>query len=219
MLVVKTGMQSEADVASSVVAPGTFVLAGQHTPEQLQALIPTNCDAIMSFGLCGGLAPQAEIAQVFLCTTLVTPDGSFEADKDWIVRLFARTKLYAQHWYSTGVYNEANTPEQRAAIFNQTGAWVIDDESYSVAIFAKQRGIPFTIMRSVSDGYADTVPPAADNAINPDGSFNLWSLLTSLASDPGQIAGLIKMASQYNQSLGTLKQAALELGPTFLWTS
>ena len=215
MIAIKTGMTDEAAIARSFSAKENQVLTGYQNTDSLETIIPHDCVGIISFGLCGGLAPCVQIGQTVLCTTLVTPNGSYRADPDWLHRLFLKTKYYECHWYSSGEFNTADTPAQRKAIFDKTGAWVIDDETYMVAQFAKSRGIPFAAMRSCSDGYNDTVPLAARNALNPDGSSNLESVLASLAQDPGQVFNLIKIGEYYNTSLSELRTAALTVGPDF----
>jgi nucleoside phosphorylase len=217
-LVIKTGMSDEARIARLYAAPGTLVLSGIMTVADLRKQVPADCKAIMSFGLCGGLVPSVAIAQIVLASVLVTPDGEYPVDTAWLHRLFAKTRFYEHRWLSTGVFNQADTPEQRAALFAKYGAYVIDDESAAVAQFTKERGIAFTAMRSISDGALDTVPPAARNALNVDGSADIPEVLDSVFADSAQLPDLIKMADQYYESLDTLRRAASLVGPTFQWT-
>jgi len=216
MLVIKTGMSDEAAIAKACAAPGTLILSGVQTVAMLTAAVPSECRAILSFGLCGGLSPQAQIGQVFIGDVLIGPDGgSYIADVAWRKRLFAATRYYERHWYSSGIFNQADDPASRIALYNKTGAWVIDDESLFVAQFAQERGIPFQLLRSVSDGATDTVPPAARNALNSDGSSNVHEVMASVLSDPAQLPDLIRIGEEYFKSLAQLRTAALQVGPAF----
>jgi hypothetical protein len=216
MLVIKTGMPAESAIATTYAAPGTLVLSGIQTIASLQKLVPANCTGIISFGLCGGLSPQARIGQIFLGDVLYGPQGeTYDADPVWGHRLFLKTKAYMQHWYSSGIFNQADDPAQRAALFKATTAWIIDDETLAVAQFARVRGISFQMMRSVSDGANDTVPPAARNALNSDGSSNIEEVLVSVAADPAQLPDLIRIGEEYYQSLAELRTAAIMIGPAF----
>jgi adenosylhomocysteine nucleosidase len=217
MLTIKTGMQSEYQVAKQYAAPGTLILTGEQTVDTLQKAVPTNCDAIISFGLCGGLSPQAQIGQAFICDTLVTPDGTFQADVAWRKRLFAATKYYERHWWSSGNFNTANTIAERAQLLAQTGCWVIDDETYAVAEFAKARGIAFQALRTVSDGAEDNLPQAVIDALNPDGTDDVEAVILSVIEDPVQIPDLLKTAQEYYKSLAELNTAAISIGPQFQW--
>ncbi len=221
-LVIKTGMQPEANVARASAAKGTLILAGIQTLADLRKNVPRDCGAIISFGLAGGLtAGDARhplvVGQTIIADKLLTPDGIYLPDPEWRRRLFARTKAYEHVWWSSGIFNTADTPAQRKTLFDQSGAWVIDDESIFVGQFASERGIPFAIMRTISDGADDTVPPAARNALNSNGNANIAEVLMSTLSDPAQLPDLIRIWREFNLSIAELGTAALMVGPTFQW--
>ncbi|HEX4409648.1 MAG TPA: hypothetical protein VH206_12830 [Xanthobacteraceae bacterium] len=218
-LVIKTGMTVEQQIARKYAAEGILVLTGAFTPETLDQAVPQDCKAILSLGVCGGLADSALIGQAFICSTLVTPDGEFEADVDWRRRLFGATRYYECHWWSSGNFNTANTVAERAALVKQTGCAVIDDETFAVAAVAKKRGIAFQALRTVSDGAEDNLPPAVVNALNPDGSDNLYSVIASVAQDPTQIPALIQTAIEAKKSFDELETACIQVGPNFQWQS
>lgn len=210
-----TGLSEEAAIAREFSDPATLILCGGAARDQLDKLVPANCEAILSFGLCGGLAPPLQIGQIVLADMLITPGVTYTPDNAWLHRLFLATRAYEHKWYSSGLYNTADTPEQRADLFKATGAYAIDDESYAVAKLAKARNISFAIMRSVSDGANDTVPSAAKNATNPDGTSDLASVLASLESDPLQVFDLIGLADDFAASLDELRTAAIAAGSLF----
>jgi len=216
-LVIKTGMTVEQSIAQNYAAPGTLVLTGEFTPETLDAALPKDCEAILSVGVCGGLSPEAQIGQAFIYYTVVTPDGNFLCDVSWRKRLFAATKYYERHCYSSGQFNTANTIEERAALFAGTGCWIIDDETYAVAMVAQKRGISFGGLRTVSDGSEDNLPPAVVNALNPDGSDDLEAVIASVVEDPLQIPSLLQTAMEAQKSFNELRTACIAVGPTFQW--
>lgn len=214
-LCIKTGMASEYKLAKAYAAPDALVLTGRQTVEDLHKSVGDSCTGIISFGLCGGLAFQAHIGQVFLASYVVTPKDTYQADTDWLKRLFDATHAYERHYWSTGDFNTANSVQERNRLFEHTKCWVIDDESYAVAQFAKERKIPFAVMRSVSDGAEDNLPPAVVNALNDNGTDNLWNVIKSVATNPFQIPALFKTAQEYFRSLDTLRTAAIQVGPHF----
>ena len=217
MLCIKTGMSVEESIAQRYAGPGIMILTGLQTVETLNKVVPPEVKAILSFGVCGGIAPSAQIGQAFICNTLVTPTKSYQADVAWRKRLFAATRYYECHWYSSGDFNTANTIVQRAELFATTDCIVIDDETYAVAEFAEQRGIPFQALRTVSDGAQDDLPPAVVNALNINGTDNIWNVIASVASDPAQIPDLIKTAIEAKKSFDELETAAIQVGPQFQW--
>ena len=122
-------------------------------------------------------------------------------------------RIQACSWFSSGALDAADTVQQRATLYAATGAWAIDDESFSVASFAALRGIPFAILRSVSDDYSDTLPLAARGAVlNPDGSANIQYLIQQIKQEPiGQTLDLVAIAAYFNESLASLQAAAVAL--------
>lgn len=218
-LVVKTGMSSETCIARKYASPDVAVLTGSWTVEQLEVNIGPKFNAILSFGLCGGLVGIAAVGQGYLCHTLKTPDGDFIGDPEWRRRLTQATGYMACDWWSSGQFNTANDAEQRDALFRKTGAWVIDDETYAIAQFAKRRGIPFQALRVVSDSINDDLPPAVVNALNANGTDNIVEIIESVCHDPFQIPSLIKTAMEYGKSLAELRAAAVHVGSTFQWSN
>lgn len=238
MLTVVCGMPQEAAIAKAAFPASVPILSGT-AKLNLSSLVPADCDRILSFGLCGGLAPPLGIGAVVAATTLTDGAGNVAAaDARWTKAIVAAARdavtpsmrdvgeqydlapatwnagFQACAWYSSGILDQADTAVQRAQLLVKTGAWAIDDESFYVAKLAAARGIPFAIVRSVSDDAGETLPLAARGAImNADGSANINYLLRSLAADPSQTFDLFKIAVEFNTSLCTLQAAAAALAP------
>ena len=217
VLTIKTGMVIEQAIAQKYVAPGTLVLTGEFTTDGLDAAVPQDCKAILSLGVCGGLAPEAQIGQAFIYDRVVTPNQTFTCDSGWRKRLFAATRYYERGCWSDGQFNTANDPTQRAALYQKTNCWVIDDESFAIAQFAAKRQIAFIGLRTVSDGAQDSLPPAIINALNPNGTDNLYQVILSVVQDPLQIPDLLKTALEAKRSFDELETACIAVGPNFQW--
>ena len=216
-LVIKTGMVVEQSIAQQYAAQGILVLTGEYTPAALDAALPKDCKAILSFGVCGGLSPQAQIGQAFIYDACVTPSGIFYADIPWRKRLFAATKYYERRVWSSGDFNTANTVAEREQLLAQTGCWVIDDETYAVAAVADARDIAWVGLRTVSDGAEDNLPPAVLNALNANGTDNIEAVITSVVEDPAQIPALLETAMNAQKSYDELRTACITVGPNFQW--
>jgi adenosylhomocysteine nucleosidase len=212
MLVIKTGMQSEYDIAKRYADPSALILTGIQTAADLKRNVPQNCTGIISFGLCGQLSGEV-IGQAFIYDLIRTPAGDFMPDPDWRKRLFAATRYVECRCWSSGKFNTANTIADRAALYAQTGCCAIDDETYAVAGFAAARNIPFIGLRVVSDGAEDNLPSAVLSALNPDGTTDIEAVVLSVIKDPLQVPALIKTAREYEKSLGELRRAIIDAGP------
>ena len=218
MLVIKTGMASEFALVKKFAAPDVLVLTGLMTADDLRKAVPSNATAIISVGLCGGLAPSIKVGDIVLASTVETPDDEqFFADTGWTLRLHQCTGARGARWWSSGAFNTANDKAQRDAMFAKTQCLVIDDETYAVAQFAHERKIALAAMRSVSDAETDNLPPAIVNAVNADGTDNLMAVIRSVAADPLQIPALVKTAVEYKHSLDALERACRQVGANFQW--
>jgi nucleoside phosphorylase len=216
MLVIKTGMVTEQSIAQKYAAPGTLVLTGVGTTaDELEKMVPEDCTALLSLGVCGGLSPQAQIGQAFIYDAVVFPNGRISADAAWVKRLFDATHYYERRCWSSGLQNTANTESQRAQILAQTGCWIIDDETIAVAEVAMRRGLRWCGLRTVSDGTQNNLPPAVLNALNPDGTDNIWEIVQSVASDPSEIPLLLQTAVNAKRSFDELDTACIQAGPKF----
>ena len=226
MLVIKTGMQDEEKLAKELF-PKALVLRGIMTVWRMNRELPKEAAAIISFGLCGGLTPDAQIAQVLCASRLITDQGNHECDQAWRNRIFAKTKLYTQPWYSSGDFDLADNPKDRARLFRQTGAWCIDDEDCAVGETAALRNIPFIIFRAVSDDWRQTVPVAAKVALAPDGGYDVAALAAEIIKQAnlqfgtaGQIISTVQqvgqmaiMVKQFEESLAMLRRVATIVAP------
>lgn len=217
MLCVKTGMASEYAVAKQFAAADVQLLTGVQTVADLETHVAADCRAIISFGLCGGLSPQAQIGQSFIYSACVTPDAVIAADAAWSHRLFSATRYYERKVFSSGLFNTANSIAQRADLLRTHGCWIIDDETRAVAEFAQGRGIAWAGLRVVSDGAEDELPPTVVNALNPDGTANIEAVVASVVQNPAQLPALIQTAREFEFSIAELRTAAHAIGPHFQW--
>lgn len=220
MLVVKTGMRAEYEAAKKYAAPDVLVLTGTQTVDDLRKNVPEKCEAIISFGLCGGLGPNTQVGQIFVYDRVVTPNEILSCNEKWRNRLILKdTSSYHQAGcWSSGEFNTANDQKERKQLFETYGCEVIDDETRWTAEFSKSRNIAHIGLRVVSDGAEDNLPPAVVNAIKPDGTINVLAVLISVIGDPEQVSAMLKTAEEYAVSLLKLDATAKTVGPYFGWT-
>lgn len=222
MLYVKCGMSIEASIARTYASPDIPILSGVFTVDTLDAALAKDCQAILTLGVCGGIAPDVrgtpiQIGQAFIYDCCITPNGSYDADPAWRKRFFAATKYYEASVFSSGQFNTANTPAQRAALYAQYGCPLVDDETFAVAEVAHKRGIAWGGIRVISDITTSKLPPAVIDALNPNGTVNLWDIFTSLVGDPAQLSDLWQTAINGKRSFDELDTACIQTGPHFQW--
>lgn len=214
-LVIKTGMANEYQIAKAHSGPSVTVLTGVQTISDLEKHCPSDTQAVLSFGMCGGLRPYLPVVgQTILASVLVDADNNlYYPDLDWTKRLFAATHAYTQRYFSNDQYNTSNTPAQKAEFWQKYQAWAMDDESLAVARFAQKHRISFAICRNISDAWNDNVSITA-NLLNSIGDVNIWNVIKAITTDPDD---MIKIWRNYNLSNSELGVAAVQLGPNFCW--
>lgn len=217
--VIHCGMPDEKRILSAAF-PNLLVLSGQ-AKVNLPLVVPASCTRLISMGLCGGLAPGLKVPDVAIAAWVVdkSRDKSFSS-ASW--NILAQTRLNEAGitnkivpYYSSGLMDEADGIAQRASLFTKTGAWAIDDESRFTVAEAARRGIPFNVIRPLSDAFDDELPLMARGKImNPDGSPNVPYLLSVLGQDQGEGAeSVFTVAEHYRQSLEALEKTAKALAP------
>lgn len=209
--VILCGMPDEKRVLQNAL-PGIAVLSGTDKLN-LEQLVPPDCSRIVVAGLFGGLAPGIKVGDVCVASTIADKAGAvFACDARWNDAIIAAGKVAglsfaAAPWYSSGLLGEADTVEQRSAIFQRYGAKAIDDEARFAVALAIDRGIACNDFRACSDDWRMTLPAEARGAImNADGSPNIAYLMTTLKID--DVPTLLKIADDYRKSLDALDAAA-----------
>lgn len=203
-LIIKCGMQSEAKLIRKW-CPGAIVLTGRQTVEQMKSALPSyfKPTSIISVGLCGALSPALDVGDV-VTSFRVNKSLKTYPDFAWTHRLIKSTYAKQHLSYSTPSFGTASTPKQKECLFDQTGAWFIDNETLVTAQFASKFNIPWTVLRVVSDSSTDTIPDAAQDALDNYGNTKIWSVLYSLSTNPGQLPDLIRTALNARQAMKSL---------------
>jgi adenosylhomocysteine nucleosidase len=211
VLLAVTGMRSEGKLLRRRCE---IIVAGSDSstlPEKLQAAIDRGARAILSFGICGALSPEHTVGTVVVGTEVVSGSERWRADDVW-----ANALTSACHPTSGVVVGSDSillTEDAKAALHEQTGAMVADMESHIVARVATQRGLPFAVLRAVSDDAHHALPPAAAFGLNREGRIDYSAVLLSLLDEPSQWRALIRTARDTNTAMKALLSCLERLGP------
>jgi adenosylhomocysteine nucleosidase len=178
----------------------------------LQDELGRSVAGVISFGLCGALDPSLKVGDVVVGDSVADPDDGFPADAAWAQRIVqgvpgARLGTFARAEQVVG------SPEEKAELRRRTGAAAVDLESYVVARLARWFGVPFAILRAVSDTADRALPHAARVGLGADGRPAIGPVLASLKSNPWQIRSLIRTALEAEDAFHALERARQALGP------
>lgn len=194
---------------------GVRVIAGGGDPVRLEealAQAASSADGIISIGLAGALDAGLSIGDWVIGDRLT---GAFEArcDGSWAGALAARLPLARRGLAYADGRLIADPAEKRR--LGKTGALTADMESHIAAQVAFRAGLPFAILRCISDKVDQAVPPAITVAMRPDGGLALGAILASVLKNPGQISDLMQSSKLFQRALADLDHGAQQSGPRF----
>jgi adenosylhomocysteine nucleosidase len=210
-VVAVVGMTREAKILA-----GARVVVGGGDEAALAARLETELSGgaagVVSFGLCGALDPELKVGDLVLGDSVGDGEALYRTDPFWIERLkeaLPHGRLGALARAERLVASVAAKSQLRSV----TGAAAVDLESFAAARLAKWFGLPFAIIRAVSDAAGRALPPAAQVGLGRDGRPAIGPVFASLRANPWQIAALVRTALEAEDGFHALERARHLLGP------
>ena len=114
---------------------------------------------------------------------------------------------------STGRWSR---PDEKLALFAQTRAGAADMESHVVARAASAAGVPFVVLRVVSDPSNRMLPRAAVVGITEDGRIDGRAVAASLLRGPWECFDLMTLALDGAQAMRRLRRVGRRLASLLL---
>ena len=176
-----------------------------------ERLLAGGAEALVSFGVCGGLDPEIRPGDLLLADKVIAETRVYETDPAWRARL-------AEAWRAAGLnvadgallgsgHAVAKADEKRAR-FEAHGARAVDMESHGIAQAAEAAGVPFLTVRAVADPAERDLPRAALNATGPDGRLKVFTALSTMYLRPWEGLALIRVAYEARLAFDTLERIA-----------
>lgn len=221
MLLVACGLAREAAI---IARPGVTVVAGggdgARLERDLEAAIG-GATAVLSCGVAGALDPRLRAGDVVVGDLAPYPfpgegrgpasdcsqPGSGLRRGSEFIGWVAHHLPDAHRGTIAGVDAIIASAAEKAALHAATGALAVDMESHIAARVAKRHGLPFAILRTISDTADHALPPAALVGMRPDGGIALGAILASLARHPGQFPALIRTGRDAGAAFAALGRA------------
>lgn len=169
---------------------------------EAERLADLGVDALLSFGLVGGLVEGLTPGELVAPKRLVDADGAASP-----VNPAAPTGARPIN----AIVNASQiiaTPQDKAGLARNSGGQAVDMESFELAEVAHRRGLSFSVLRAVADPADLALPPAALAATTPEGGTDIWAILRALSRDPAQLPGLLKLGRHAGAGLRSLRRAA-----------
>jgi adenosylhomocysteine nucleosidase len=175
------------------------------------ALLAAGADALLSFGLAGGLDPALRAGTVCLPSEVISRDGAAVTTAPGWRRglcevLTSRCLVAGGRLLTSPV--ALDSVAQKAQTFRDTGATLVDMESLGVGRVAASRGLPFVAVRVIIDTARDALPPAVARATAQPGQVPVLRLLGELGRHPQELPGVIRLGARYRAASRSLAAVA-----------
>jgi adenosylhomocysteine nucleosidase len=205
------GLKREAAILRG---PGRTALCGDAGTLRLRLAEAASLrpSLVVSWGLCGGLDPRLRPGDLILGGEVVSNQGDVRTDE-------AVTASLAERLLAAGVRGGVErfaasdapvvTAAAKAGLRRMTDASAVDMESLIAGRYALEQGIPFAILRAVSDPAERDLPPLVLKAVDSNGGIDALAVVGGLIRSPGQIAGLRAAARDSRAAFQALKRGGL----------
>ncbi len=188
--------------------------------ECAQRLLAEGAQALVSFGIAGGLDPALRPGDLVVPEAVRLPGGGLIATAPvWRGRWMALARDLGLHCAGGGL---AGSPEpvlgivEKRRLREQAAAAAVDMESHAVAVVASRAKVPFLAVRAISDPAGRALPPFVIGSIGADGRPRLGRLAIRLCFTPWRISGLLRVRKDAAAAHRSLRRLAGALGPAVL---
>jgi hopanoid-associated phosphorylase len=213
-VVAVVGLEREAAVLRGLEV---VTVAGGGEPERMRrerADAAKGSAGIISFGMAGALDPELRIGDWVIGERV----GKLACDPAWREALSQRlpgARVGPVHADGTLITD----PDTKMNLNRDSGCLAADMESHVAAQVAAGRGVPFAVLRCISDEAGALLPPAIAVAMKPGGGLALGAVLRSIVRAPGQVPHLCQTVIGFNRAYGELGRGAAALCPPPAWAS
>ena len=210
-VIVATGFTREV---RTIEGPGVVAIAGGGVAERLEAALhqaaSNGASGIISYGLTGGLADGLKIGDWVVGNRIA---GAIDHDchpgwRDALASRLPGARIGA--FFADG--RMIDTIAEKRALGVDHAALAVDMESHVAARVALAHGLPFAIVRIISDEVDHLLPHAITVSMRPDGGFDRTRMRASLASDPAQMRDVINTMAQFAAGFRGLRSGAKLMG-------
>ncbi len=210
MITVLTGLSQEARIFQH--HGGLQVLCGAAQRDGLAKLVGPECEALVSAGCAGALAPDLEIGALAVGTLVTLLDGTkYYPPATWLHRVGLITRAEPRPFFSCPT-EQCATAAERAALRKKFTADMVDEESFAIAALGHARRLPWLVLRAISDTADQDVLPGDAAAMRPDGTEDIGPIIGDALRDPIEA---IREGAGFAAAMQALRVAFGQLGPRF----
>lgn len=175
-----------------------------------QVLLDRGAQALMSFGISGGLTSTVKTGQLTIASSIVHSSGvSIPCDLEWQRRLIKGCHGIGP--IEKGPVAHSGTPvetvQDKQLLSHITKTASVDMESWAVATVAKKAGVPLAVMRAVADPFDKGLLPELMVGVTPEGNLAQLSAVKVLLRKPWLIPSALQIGRYSAMAQRTLRRA------------
>lgn len=193
------GARIESSKARIAVSGANAARAEDLTEE----LIAAGARAVVSAGLCGGLAPELKSGDLIIGERVVSASGDVILSDRKLLAAAPKGLLQVAVFGSDDIIDSA---EKKAQLFGRYASQTVDMESHGAARAAARAGAPFIAVRAVADAATRALPKAALGAVTPSGGVNVMSVLLECVKSPQQFEQIAMLGRESGAATETLRR-------------
>jgi adenosylhomocysteine nucleosidase len=89
-------------------------------------------------------------------------------------------------------------------------------ESASMALFAKKAGVPFMVIRAITDPAEMAIPQSVQNSVDEFGRVRLSRVIQGVIKHPMDLSLLVRLGRNFRAARGVLAKVAFQAGSNLL---
>lgn len=168
-----------------------------------EGLIAAGARAVISAGLCGGLAPDLRPGDLIIGERVVSASGDvILSDRN----LLAAAPHSAPKVAIFGSDDIIDSAQKKALIFGRYASQTVDMESHGAARAAARASAPFIAVRAVADGASRALPKAALGAVTASGGINVLNVFLECVKSPQQFEEIAMLGRESGAATETLRR-------------
>jgi adenosylhomocysteine nucleosidase len=201
---------------ASALAVRVGGVGAEHARRAARALIADGAQALVSWGTAAALAPTLAVGTLVLADRVIGESVPLVPDLAWTARVAEAMRNVPSVQVVRGTMACPNDVLQNAnakrALADRSGAIAADMESAAIGAVAREAGLPWIVVRAISDAADTVVPFSVAEAIDKKGALSWTRLLGGLFQNPGDVAALPKLARGMQLAGRTMMSVATVLG-------
>ncbi|MGB0695563.1 MAG: hypothetical protein ACPGOY_07930 [Rhodospirillaceae bacterium] len=171
-----------------------------------EAALAAGAKTLVSFGTAGGLSPLVGPGDLILAEQVVTADGGqFPTALDSIPEALG---ILGRRGVMIGSDKVIPDPAAKTALAEAHTALAVDMESHAVAQVAQKAGVPFLVLRVVTDPAERALPSWLLGCVRRDGTTRYGRLAKRVAANPLRIRPLLQLGRDSKAAQKTMRAAA-----------